>query len=131
MLKRTSIRSCKWDTKIATSAPTRQCTFQNQEGNLFLTRHRTPRKSGNISLPSASAPPKNMETHLPHHDHFPILKISKIFQKFLKKGLTFEKRCAIMYRSQRSGCGAAGSALPWGGRGRKFKSCHSDQNEGS
>ena len=26
-----------------------------------------------------------------------------------------------------SGCGAAGSALPWGGRGRKFKSCHSDQ----
>ena len=30
-----------------------------------------------------------------------------------------------------SGCGAVGSALPWGGRGRKFKSCHSDQNEGS
>ena len=29
---------------------------------------------------------------------------------------------------QKSGCGAAGSALPWGGRGRKFKSCHSDQN---
>ena len=27
-----------------------------------------------------------------------------------------------------SGCGAVGSALPWGGRGRKFKSCHSDQN---
>ena len=26
-----------------------------------------------------------------------------------------------------SGCGAGGSALPWGGRGRKFKSCHSDQ----
>ena len=26
-----------------------------------------------------------------------------------------------------SGCGAVGSALPWGGRGRKFKSCHSDQ----
>ncbi len=25
-----------------------------------------------------------------------------------------------------SGCGAVGSALPWGGRGRKFKSCHSD-----
>ena len=29
--------------------------------------------------------------------------------------------------SARSGCGAVGSALPWGGRGRKFKSCHSDQ----
>ena len=26
-----------------------------------------------------------------------------------------------------SGCGAVGSALPWGGRGRTFKSCHSDQ----
>ena len=29
-----------------------------------------------------------------------------------------------------SGCGAVGSALPWGGRGRKFKSCHSDQENG-
>ena len=27
----------------------------------------------------------------------------------------------------RSGCGADGSALPWGGRGRWFKSSHSDQ----
>jgi len=27
-----------------------------------------------------------------------------------------------------SGCGAAGSVLPWGGRGRPFKSGHSDQN---
>ena len=31
-------------------------------------------------------------------------------------------------RKKLSGCGAVGSALPWGGRGRKFKSCHSDQN---
>ena len=30
-------------------------------------------------------------------------------------------------KNPRSGCGAVGSALPWGGRGRKFKSCHSDQ----
>ena len=29
----------------------------------------------------------------------------------------------------KSGCGAVGSALPWGGRGRKFKSCHSDQEK--
>lgn len=28
-----------------------------------------------------------------------------------------------------SGCGAVGSALDWGSRGRKFKSCHSDHNE--
>ena len=27
-----------------------------------------------------------------------------------------------------SGCGAVGSALDWGSRGRKFKSCHSDHN---
>ena len=38
-------------------------------------------------------------------------------------------KCDIIFESQRSGCGAAGSALPWGGRGRKFKSCHSDQEE--
>ena len=50
---------------------------------------------------------------------------------FCRKDLTNEKVCAIILRSTRmgwrSGCGAAGSALPWGGRGRKFKSCHSDQ----
>jgi hypothetical protein len=28
---------------------------------------------------------------------------------------------------KQSGCGAVGSALDWGSRGRKFKSCHSDQ----
>ena len=27
----------------------------------------------------------------------------------------------------KTGCGAVGSALDWGSRGRKFKSCHSDQ----
>ena len=30
-------------------------------------------------------------------------------------------------RGMVSGCGAVGSALPWGGRGRWFKSSHSDQ----
>ncbi len=56
-------------------------------------------------------------------------KIQKI-KTFFKKDLTFKKRYDIIHRSQRSGCGAAGSALPWGGRGRKFKSCHSDQKRG-
>lgn len=28
-----------------------------------------------------------------------------------------------------TGCGADGSALPWGGRGRRFKSGHSDQKQ--
>ena len=31
------------------------------------------------------------------------------------------------YYADKTGCGAAGSALDWGPRGRKFKSCHSDQ----
>ena len=49
-------------------------------------------------------------------------------KKRLQKDLTNEKQYAIISRSQTtSGCGAVGSALPWGGRGRKFKSCHSDQ----
>ena len=29
----------------------------------------------------------------------------------------------------KSGCGAVGSALDWGSRGREFKSRHSDQKE--
>ena len=54
-----------------------------------------------------------------------------------KKGLTERFLCAIIAPLSRrqhiprlvSGCGADGSALPWGGRGRKFKSCHSDHIE--
>ena len=34
------------------------------------------------------------------------------------------------YYADKSGCGAAGSALDWGSRGRKFKSCHSDHQKG-
>ena len=30
----------------------------------------------------------------------------------------------------KTGCGSDGRALPWGGRGRTFKSCHSDQKSG-
>ena len=51
-------------------------------------------------------------------------------QLFLEKPLTFAFFRAIIAESSTddvSGCGAVGSALPWGGRGRKFKSCHSDQ----
>ena len=58
-----------------------------------------------------------------------------LFKKYFKKLLTFSTCCGIIIKSsgsntpaRQSGCGAAGSALPWGGRGRKFKSCHSDQN---
>ena len=40
--------------------------------------------------------------------------------------MTLAKKCGILSKLK-SGCGAVGSALPWGGRGRKFKSCHSDQ----
>ena len=41
------------------------------------------------------------------------------------KGLTIPRFCDIILSL--SGCGAVGSALPWGGRGRPFKSGHSDQ----
>ena len=58
-------------------------------------------------------------------------KTKNIFQN----PLTLPRMCAIILycsgMTRTSGCGAAGSALPWGGRGRKFKSCHSDQFGGS
>ena len=50
---------------------------------------------------------------------------SEFSKSFLKILLTSYRLCAII--ANESGCGAVGSALPWGGRGRKFKSCHSDQ----
>lgn len=34
-----------------------------------------------------------------------------------------------MQQFNKSGCGAVGSALDWGSRGREFKSRHSDQIE--
>ena len=56
-----------------------------------------------------------------------ITKINKkILQKKSKKHLTISLYYDIL-SSVASGCGAAGSALPWGGRGRWFKSSHSDQ----
>ncbi len=58
--------------------------------------------------------------------------LQKLFQKFAffcKKDLTRSAVYVTIHRSQKSGCGAVGSALPWGGRGRTFKSCHSDQRK--
>ena len=49
-----------------------------------------------------------------------------------RKRLTTSPICGIVYKVidtvplLMSGCGAVGSALPWGGRGRGFKSRHSD-----
>ena len=48
---------------------------------------------------------------------------------FKSQGARCEQQFAESTPSVRSGCGAVGSALPWGGRGRKFQSCHSDQEE--
>ena len=74
----------------------------------------------------------------PKYPHFSpeIFYFQKISPK-IKKALDFCKRKCyniLGYRSRHrkiviSGCGAVGSALPWGGRGRKFKSCHSDQKK--
>ena len=47
--------------------------------------------------------------------------------KILKKTLAFISM--LCYHLMRSGCGAAGSALDWGSRGREFKSRHSDHIE--
>ena len=35
----------------------------------------------------------------------------------------------VIYTSRKSRCSSAGRALPWGGRGRRFKSCHLDQKK--
>ena len=51
----------------------------------------------------------------------------RFFSLFLKKDLLFPERRDIIRNA--SGCGAAGSALDWGSRGRKFKSCHSDHEK--
>ena len=89
----------------------------------------------------ASFPP------LPEPRNYFFLKKSTFFQKpidFFKikcyniKALCdlHRQRCVFLrkppatqqvFNAIKSGCGAVGSALPWGGRGRKFKSCHSDQ----
>ena len=64
--------------------------------------------------------------------HHPVLQefILENVQLFSEKPLTFAFFRAIIAESSTddaSGCGAVGSALPWGGRGRGFKSRHSDQ----
>ena len=43
-----------------------------------------------------------------------------------KKALAFYKKVWYHNLRKMAGCGAVGSALPWGGRGRGFKSRHSD-----
>lgn len=43
-----------------------------------------------------------------------------------KKTLAFCKKVWYYNLRKMAGCGAVGSALPWGGRGRGFKSRHSD-----
>ena len=56
-------------------------------------------------------------------------------KEFFQKSLTMAKQYDIIIivdcSDHLSGCGAVGSALPWGGRGRGFKSRHSDQMRSS
>ena len=56
----------------------------------------------------------------------------KFFQK-IKIRACISRQGVLFYQSRHeryplSGCGAVGSALDWGSRGREFKSRHSDQN---
>ena len=51
-----------------------------------------------------------------------------LFEIFWFWYLQSKARCAILSRlKSMTGCGAVGSALDWGSRGREFKSRHSDQ----
>ena len=50
--------------------------------------------------------------------------------QILKKGLQLGAKCGILNK-QFLGMAQIGSALPWGGRGRGFKSRYSDQKPGS
>ena len=55
-------------------------------------------------------------------------KILEIYQKNFRKPIDFMNW--LWYNNQvarQSRCSSAGRALPWGGRGRTFKSCHLDQ----
>ena len=64
-----------------------------------------------------------------------MLKTKKSFEIF-KKLLDISSFCVIiafvellkLNQNRISGCGAVGSALDWGSRGREFKSRHSDQS---
>lgn len=73
-------------------------------------------------------------------DHTPPILIIKqnpitrknfcFFRNFFKK--TIDKRPKTVYNIYcYLGVAQIGSALPWGGRGRRFKSCHSDQTTAS
>ena len=52
------------------------------------------------------------------------------FDFFLQNRLTNLFECDIIICVGYLGVAQIGSALPWGGRGRRFKSCHSDQSKG-
>ena len=53
---------------------------------------------------------------------------SRLLENFWFWYLQSKVRCAILFRlKSTTGCGAVGSALDWGSRGREFKSRHSDQ----
>ena len=54
----------------------------------------------------------------------------KNFDIFSKKVLTNQFYRDIIICVGWLGVAQIGSALPWGGRGRRFKSCHSDQSKG-
>ena len=54
-------------------------------------------------------------------------KTRVFFRKTLTSGKEYDIIPGVDKSNTTSGCGAVESALPWGGRGRWFKSSHSDQ----
>ena len=85
---------------------------------------------GNVYGKCAACQPRSIPSLFLYFFAFDFTSIVtlKLFLEKQKKVLTNEERRGIIIKcNEISGCGAVGSALPWGGRGRKFKSCHSDQ----
>ena len=54
--------------------------------------------------------------------------IQKNLKLFQKNTCNLQNNVILFYLFQTTGCGAVGSALDWGSRGREFKSRHSDQS---
>ena len=64
---------------------------------------------------------RRISSHIPYRTASKKKKILFLFFSLDKYNIGWYNHAVV------SGCGADGSALPWGGRGRWFKSSHSDQ----
>lgn len=95
-----------------------------------LRQHRPQPPCLHLTATSTTATPLHPTTTLTTACHFAqqsrLNSSSENFSYFFKKALDkYPKTVYNVYCYL--GVAQIGSALPWGGRGRRFKSCHSDQ----